>query len=55
MITNPMFYILVNKLGADGGIMITASQNPKEYNGLKVVGKKAKVIGGKEIKKLVIK
>lgn len=47
--TTPMFYFLVNKLKATGGIMVTASHNPKEFNGLKVVGKKAVPISGKEI------
>lgn len=50
--TTPMFYFLVNKLKAAGGIMITASHNPKEFNGLKVVGPKAEPISGKEIYEL---
>ncbi len=54
MATTPMFYFLVNKLKANFGIMITASHNPKEYNGLKIVGENAVPIGGKEIQKLVI-
>src|SRR3989338_3366721 len=37
--TTPLFYFSVNKLNADGGIMVTASHNPPEYNGLKIVGK----------------
>jgi phosphomannomutase len=53
MITTPMLYFLVNQLKADGGIMVTASHNPKEYNGLKVVGKNAVPMSGKEIEKLV--
>ena len=53
MTTTPMFYFLVNKLKASGGIMVTASHNPKNYNGLKVVGKNAKPISGKEIQKLI--
>ena len=36
--TTPLFYFSVNKLKADGGVMVTASHNPKEYNGLKIVG-----------------
>lgn len=49
--STPMFYFLVNRLKAAGGIMVTASHNPKEWNGLKVVGKKAKMISGYEIRK----
>jgi len=55
IITTPMLYFLVNHLKADGGIMVTASHNPKEYNGLKVVGKNARPISGLTIRKLVIK
>jgi len=50
--TTPMFYFLVNHFNADLGIMITASHNPKEYNGMKIVGKKAIPISGKEIYEL---
>lgn len=49
MITTPMLYFLVVKLKAAGGIMITASHNPKEYNGLKIVGPDAGMVSGKEI------
>ncbi len=52
IMTTPMLYFLVNDLDADGGIMITASHNPKEYNGLKVVKKGARPIGGKQIEDL---
>lgn len=34
-----MIYFAVPHLGLDGGIMITASHNPKEYNGFKFVKK----------------
>lgn len=47
--TTPMFYFFVNRLKAAGGVMVTASHNPKEYNGLKVVGRGAVPIGGKEV------
>ncbi|MDP3052762.1 MAG: hypothetical protein Q8N22_02270 [bacterium] len=50
--TTPMFYFLVKKLKAGGGIMITASHNPKNYNGLKIVDKNALPISGLEVKKL---
>ena len=53
--TTPMLTFLVHHFKAAGGIMITASHNPKEYNGIKVVGKNAEPIGGKEIYKLVRK
>lgn len=36
--TTPMYYYSVNVLGADAGVMVTASHNPKEYNGLKLTG-----------------
>lgn len=42
--STPAFYFAVNHLNADCGIMITASHNPKEYNGLKLVEKEAKPI-----------
>ncbi len=41
----PMFYYGVTSLGADGGIMITASHNPPQYNGLKMVSRDARPIG----------
>jgi len=41
MITTPELYFLVNKLGAKAGFVITASHNPKNENGLKMVGPKA--------------
>lgn len=51
-----MVYFAVADLGADGGIMITASHNPADYNGLKLVREKAKPIsadtGLKEIRAL---
>ena len=47
--TTPMFYFLVNELGATGGCMVTASHNPKEYNGFKIVEEKAHAISGLEV------
>ena len=37
IVSTPTFYFAVFKYGYDGGIQITASHNPKEYNGLKIV------------------
>ncbi len=39
--TTPLFYYAVKYFNADGGIMITASHNPPEYNGLKIMRKGA--------------
>jgi len=50
--TTPMFYFLVKKLKAGAGIMITASHNPKNYNGLKIVDKNVLPISGFAIQKL---
>ncbi|MEL7535624.1 MAG: phosphomannomutase [Pseudomonadota bacterium] len=41
-----MVYFATAALGADGGIMVTASHNPKDYNGLKIVREDAKPISG---------
>jgi phosphomannomutase len=48
--TTPMFYFLVCDLSAAGGVMVTASHNPKEYNGLKTVRKDALPISGIELR-----
>jgi len=37
MLSTPSFYFAVSHYGYDCGIQITASHNPKEYNGLKFV------------------
>lgn len=55
LITTPLLYFLVNRIGATAGIVVTASHNPKNYNGLKVVGRDAEPLSGKEIWKLVKK
>jgi phosphomannomutase len=36
-----MVYFAVGELGLDGGIAVTASHNPKEYTGMKVVRRAA--------------
>ncbi len=50
--TTPMFYFWCHKLKLPG-IMVTASHNPKDFNGLKVVGPTGEVISGSEIKKWI--
>jgi phosphomannomutase len=52
MITTPMIYFLVGKFKAKGGIVITASHNPKEYNGMKVVNSTLLPVSGTEIYEL---
>jgi len=57
LVSTPMFYFAVNHFKADAGILITASHNPKEYNGLKLVEKEAKPInydnGLSQIEKMI--
>lgn len=40
ILPTPSMLFLVKNLGYDGGIMITASHNPPEYNGLKFINNK---------------
>ncbi len=55
--TTPMVYWGTGKYDFDAGLMITASHNPKEYNGLKVSAKNVKPIaydnGLKEVEGLI--
>ena len=57
MVDTPMVYFAINHLGACGGIQVTASHNPVQYNGFKISGVKARPIGQdtglKEIQRLV--
>ncbi|MBX4205444.1 MAG: phosphomannomutase/phosphoglucomutase [Candidatus Doudnabacteria bacterium] len=46
MISTDMLYFAVANFGYDGGIIISASHNPKEYNGLKLTREKAIPISG---------
>ena len=41
-----MVYFATGELEADGGIMVTASHNPADYNGLKLVREQARPISG---------
>lgn len=60
--STPTFYFAIFKYKYDGGIQISASHNPKEYNGLKIVKnspsgliKIGKTTGMDDIKKLSLK
>jgi phosphomannomutase len=46
MIGTEMLYFAVGELGLDGGITITASHNPKDYTGMKIVRRSALPVGG---------
>jgi len=41
-----MVYYAVGSLQLDGGVMVTASHNPKEYTGMKIVRRGALPVGG---------
>ena len=45
MIDTSFIYFAINHLDTVGGIMVTASHNPVQYNGFKISGPKAKPIG----------
>ncbi|MBU1992770.1 phosphomannomutase/phosphoglucomutase [Patescibacteria group bacterium] len=51
--TSPMIYWTVCKYEFDGGMNITASHNPKEYNGIKVVAKNAHSVCGDELREIL--
>ncbi len=45
MVDTSFIYFAINHLDAVGGVMVTASHNPIEYNGFKISGPKARPIG----------
>jgi phosphomannomutase len=46
MVGTEMLYYAVGELGLDGGVCVTASHNPKEYTGMKIVRRGALPVGG---------
>jgi len=48
MIPTDMLYFAVASDGHDGGIQVTASHNPKQYNGMKMVRREAIPLSGEE-------
>ena len=48
MISTDMLYFAVARDGHDGGVQVTASHNPKQYNGMKMVRREAFPLSGEE-------
>jgi phosphomannomutase len=46
MVGTEMLYFAVGELDLEGGVMVTASHNPKEYTGMKIVRRGALPVGG---------
>ena len=46
MVGTEMVYVAVGELGLEGGVCVTASHNPKEYTGMKIVRRGALPVGG---------
>jgi phosphomannomutase len=46
LVGTEMVYYAVGDLGLDGGICVTASHNPPEYTGMKIVRRGARPVGG---------
>ena len=46
LVGTEMVYFAVGSLGLEGGIMVTASHNPKQYTGMKLVRRGALPVGG---------
>ena len=57
--TSDALYFAVGKFGYDSGVMVTASHNPAEYNGIKMCRKEAVPLSGKEgieqIREIIVK
>jgi len=46
MVSTPSFYFAVGKHNYDGGLIVSASHNPKEWNGFKIVRTKGQAVSG---------
>lgn len=59
LVTTPTFYFSVAYWEYDGGIQVSASHNPKEYNGFKMVRSRSRPISGstgiEDIKNMILK
>ena len=54
LVTTPMYYYAWDKLNIKCGIMVTASHNPKEYNGFKMSYNGIHNIFGKDVSDSVV-
>src|ERR1700712_3315974 len=46
LVGTEMLYFAVTEYGYEGGLIVTASHNPKQYNGMKIVRRNALPLGG---------
>lgn len=51
--TTPTVEVAVTENGADGGIILTASHNPKQWNALKLLGNRGEFLNDKEGKRIL--
>jgi|WetSurMetagenome_2_1015567.scaffolds.fasta_scaffold108930_2 phosphomannomutase / phosphoglucomutase len=51
--TSPLIYYAVCKFNFESGVNITASHNPKDYNGVKIVRNNAHSVCGDELQKIL--
>ena len=55
MVSTDMLYFAVASDGHDGGVQITASHNPKEYNGIKMVRREAFPLSGNASRRTILR
>jgi phosphomannomutase/phosphoglucomutase len=51
MVPTPVFYYTLFEFGVEGGVMITGSHNPPDFNGFKIARRRATIFG-EEIQKI---
>ncbi len=54
IVPTPTVVYMVRKLKADGGIMVTASHNPPEWNGLKFIASRGEFINAQEFQRFML-